>query len=375
MWTRTILLMQSEKLSFTAEAATPEPDPNLSAIPIGSQIEVSGVCLTESGDDGRFKSLQVLLPTPGSFRILGDPPWLTPRLAIALAIFFLVSVLAVIWTIIISRKNAELNTLVCEKEKAKIELQNAHDQLEVRVKERTEQLKIQIAARKESELQFKGGLAERTRLAQELHDTLEQTLASIALQLDTTSKLLRKDVDAASYHFELARNILAQSQVDVRRSVWDLRSRALEQFDLSVALIASSKQITDGTNIHVEVKTEGRVRPLPEIIEDNLLRIAQEALTNIIKHSRATHAEINLDYGPKNIALEIEDNGRGFSVGDCAGPRDGHFGLLGISERAQRLHGRVVVTSAPNSGTTVRVEIPIEAAEDVQWSEAAELHT
>ncbi len=318
----------------------------------------------------------MLLPTPDSFSILSQPSRLTPRnLGIALSIFFVVSVAAVSWTIMISRKNAELNGLVEEKEKAKIELQNAHDQLEERVKERSEQLKIQIAARKESELQFKGGLAERTRLAQELHDTLEQTLASIALQLDTTSKLFHKDMDAANYHFELARNILAQSQVDVRRSVWDLRSRALEQFDLRGALISSSKQITEGTNIRVEVRAKGRVRPLPEIIEDNLLRIAQEALTNIIKHSGATQAQIYLDYGPHTIVLEIEDNGKGFFVDDCVGPREGHFGLLGMSERAQRLRGRVELTSTPDSGTSVRVEIPITVAEEAQWSEPAELRS
>jgi signal transduction histidine kinase len=371
---KTVLLLQSSNFSFTAEAETPAENTGLNSIPFGSRIEVSGVCLTESGDDFRFKSLQVLLPTPGSFRILSQPSWLTPRrLAIALGVFFLVSVVAVSWIIMISRKNSELNLLIREKEKAKAELQNAHDQLEARVKERTEQLKIQIAARKESELQFKGVVAERTRLAQELHDTLEQALASIALQLDTSAKLFPKDTGAANYHFEIGRNILAQSQADVRRSVWDLRSRALEQFNLRGALIASSRQITDGTGINVEVATTGAVRPLPEIIEDNLLRIAQEALTNIIKHSHATHAVVELEYGPQTICLQIEDNGNGFATGDCPGPREGHFGLLGISERTQRLGGRHSLTSTPGSGTIVRVEIPIEGAQDVRSAAVTEL--
>ena len=363
MWVKTILLLQSRTSSSPPRRKLPQQDPALLAIPIGSRIEVSGVCLTQSGEDGKFKSLQVLLPTTESFRILSKPSWVTARhLGIALGIFFLVSVVAVSWIIMISRKNSELNALVQEKEEAKIELQNAHDQLEVRVRERTEQLKIQIAARKESELQFKGVITERTRLAQELHDTLEQTLASIALQLDTSAKLTHKDSDAAGYHFELARNILSQSQVDVRRSVWDLRARALEQFDLRGALVTSSEQITEGTGIRMEVKTEGKVRPLPEIIEDNLLRIAQEALTNIIKHSGATRAGIILDYGPQTVVLRIEDDGKGFAVEDCVGPRDGHFGLLGISERTQRLGGRLALTSTPGAGTTVRVEIPAEPA-------------
>jgi signal transduction histidine kinase len=367
-------LLQSSNFSFTAEVETADKNMALASVPIGSRIEVSGVCLTESGDDGRFKSLQVLLPTPGSFRILSQPSWLTPRrLGIALGILCLVSVVAVSWIIMISRKNSELNQLVREKEKAQGELQNAHDQLEARVKERSEQLKIQIAARKESELQFKGVLAERTRLAQELHDTLEQALASIALQLDTSAKLSSKDVEAANHHFEMGRYILAQSQVDVRRSVWDLRSRALEQFNLRGALMTSSKQIADGTGIRVEVNTQGGARPLPEIIEENLLRIAQEALTNIIKHSQATHATIDLDYRPQGISLQIEDNGSGFVVEDRVGPQDGHFGLLGISERAQRLGGQAVLKSTPGSGTIVRVEIPIEVSQEVQVPETTEL--
>lgn len=368
----TILFLQTTNLTFTAQYEGPQTDTQPASIPIGSRIEVSGVCLTENGEDGRFKTLQVFLPTARSFRIIHEPSWWTPaRLGIALAIFFVATLLAVGWTIVISRKNSELNVLVVEKEKAKTELQNAHDQLEVRVKERTEQLKVQIAARKESELQFKGVLTERTRLAQELHDTLEQMLASIALQLDTSAKLASKDAEAASRHFELARNILSQSQVDVRRSVWDLRARALEQFDLRGALVANSRQITDGTGIEVLVNTHGRERPLPEIIEDNLLRIAQEALTNIIKHSHATRAIIEVDYGPQNVVLQVVDNGKGFATDECVGTREGHFGLQGISERAQRLSGRAIITSKPNTGTTVRVEIPIDLAQKVAVQEAA----
>src|SRR5208283_4135775 len=107
------------------------------------------------------------------------------------------------------------------------------------------------------------------------------------------------------------------------------------------------------------MNAHGRVRPLPEIVEENLLRIAQEALLNVIKHSGATRTEIELDYGAKNVVLQVKDNGKGFVVDDCVGPREGHFGLLGISERAKRLHGEIALSSAPNAGTTVRVKIPI----------------
>jgi signal transduction histidine kinase len=108
------------------------------------------------------------------------------------------------------------------------------------------------------------------------------------------------------------------------------------------------------------------VRPLPDLIEDNLLRIAQEALTNAIKHSGGTTAAIELDYGAKNILMTVSDNGKGFSVENCAGPLDGHFGLLGISERVKRINGQIAINSAPGAGTTVRVEIPLAAEAEIQ---------
>jgi signal transduction histidine kinase len=265
----------------------------------------------------------------------------------------------------VSKKNSVLEFLIQEREKAQVELQRAHDLLEERVVERTAQLKTQITARKESELQSKAVLAERTRLAQELHDTLEQSLTGIKLQMETSAKLFHKNPSVANNHLELAMNLMSQSQIEVRRSIWDLRCRALEQFDLAGALRLSSRQMIDGTSIDVQVVAKGRVRPLTEIVEDNLLRIGQEALTNIIKHSEAKRATITLDYGPQTIVLRIEDNGKGFAPEHCMGPHQGHFGLLGISERTKRLRGRVSLTSAPGQGTVVLVEIPLESAPDL----------
>jgi signal transduction histidine kinase len=275
------------------------------------------------------------------------------------------------WTVMVSKKNSVLKFLIREREKAQTELQHAHDELEERVKERTAQLKFQITARKESEVQFKAVLTERTRLAQELHDTLEQTLTGIALQLETAAKLFERNPDGAVRHLELARNLMGQSQVELRRSVWDLRCRALEQFDLPGALLRSARQFTYGTGIEVAVTTKGQARPLPEVLEENLLRIGQEALTNVIKHSGAGGVKIELEFGPERVALQIKDDGQGFTPENSAGAREGHFGLLGMSERAKRLGGQVLITSAPGEGTTVRVEIPSSPAQEFQSAKPA----
>jgi signal transduction histidine kinase len=358
------LMLQAKDLGFTAEAQIPENDESkekLLSIPLGSIVKATGVCVAQSAEDKKLHAMQLFLPDADGVQIIQSPSWFTTtRLFVGLGILFAVLVVAVSWSVTLSKKNFVLRESIRDREKAQLELQQAHDQLEERVKERTAQLKFQITARKESELQFKAILRERTRLAQELHDTVEQTLTGIALQLDTTSKLFAARPEGASHHLELARNLVSQSQVDVRRSVWDLRSRALEQFDLPGALMTSGKQLVDGTNINLEVSAKGRVRPLSETVEENLLRIGQESLTNAIKHSGATEVKIELDYGPQTVALEVRDNGNGFEREKSAGPGEGHFGLLGISERAKRLGGELAVTSEPGRGTTVRIKVPIE---------------
>jgi len=102
----------------------------------------------------------------------------------------------------------------------------------------------------------------------------------------------------------------------------------------------------------------GEAAPLPEVIEENLLRIGQEAVTNVVKHSGAKLVRIKFEFSPEKVVLEIKDNGNGFNPDTCLGPKDGHFGLLGIRERTERMGGKVLITSAAEAGTVVSVEIP-----------------
>jgi signal transduction histidine kinase len=362
---RTILTLQSSDFIFTVQGPMIEADEIKFSVPIGSVVEASGVCLMEIAEDGKLQSLQVLLPAATDLKILQKAAWwTTQRLLFGLAGSFTVVILALSWIVMVSRTNAALKVSIHEKEQAQIGLQDANDHLEERVKERTEQLKLQITARVESELQFKAVLNERTRLAQELHDTLQQTLTGIALQMDTASKFSNTDAGRRDHHLDLARNLVTQSQSDVRCSVWDLRSRSHETMDLARLLLTISKQLTEDTRIAVSVVAKGRVRPLVETIEENLLRIAMEALTNCIKHSQASQVTIALDYKPRDVILTISDNGISFIPERQAGPREGHFGLLGIRERASRLNGNVTISSEPGKGTTIQAVIPIEMLPD-----------
>jgi signal transduction histidine kinase len=362
--TQTTLVLQGTNFIFAAEKDMSSHNKFLNSIPVSSLLEVSGICLLESSDGGKIKSCRLLLPTSHDIRVIEKPSWLTPRhLLVSLGIVFAVLFVAIGWIVMTAKKNSILKSLMREKETAQRELQLAHDQLENRVKERTAQLKVEMTTRKESELQFRAVLTERTRLAQELHDTLEQTMTGIALQLDLASDQLGKVPENAPHHLKLARGLMRRSQVDLRHSVWGLRTRAEEQFNLTNALITSGRQITGNTGLHLEVETIGEANPLSEIVEENLLRIGQEAVSNAVKHSGAVLVKIELRFGPQNIVLQIKDDGKGFDPQACAGPKDGHFGLLGIRERTERLGGQVVIASAPGTGTSVRVEIPAHSSD------------
>ena len=148
---QTTLVLQNSNFLFEAEKDTAEQNGFLTAIPIGSVVEASGICFLESDEGGKIKSIHLLLPTSHDVRIVERPSWLTPRhLLVSLAIVSGVLLLAVSWSIMVSKKNSKLESLVVEKEAAQKELQQAHDLLEWRVAERTKQLKVEMTARKET---------------------------------------------------------------------------------------------------------------------------------------------------------------------------------------------------------------------------------
>lgn len=356
----TTLVLQNSNFLFEAEKDTTVADKYLTSIPIGSVVAVSGVCVLENDEDGKVKSVRILLPTSHNVCILQKPSWLTPaHLLTSLAIVSGVLVVAMSWSVMVSKRNSKLKSLVGEKEAAQKELQEAHDLLESRVEERTKQLKVEMTARKESELQFRAVLTERTRLAQELHDTLEQTITGIALQLDRVASQFGKNSDTASHHLKLARSLTRQGQTEVRHSVWGLRSRAAEEFNLVNALNVAGRQIANDAGMQIHLETSGQIQSLPETFEENLLRIGQEAITNAVKHSGAGTVKIELQFSPQRVVLQIEDDGKGFDPDHCIGPDQGHFGLLGIRERAERMGGDANINSAPGTGTRIRVNVPI----------------
>jgi signal transduction histidine kinase/YHS domain-containing protein len=205
--------------------------------------------------------------------------------------------------------------------------------------------------------------AERGRLARELHDDTVQSLIAAAQSLDLIRALPSPELSAA--RLAQTREALMNSADHLRDLIADLRPPALDELGLLPALeMHLAKRPTPTLPIHL--RATGEVRRLPDAYELTLYRAAQEALSNIERHSRAQTATFTVDYLPDRVRLTAQDDGIGFAVSPSALDqlaREGHFGLLGLRERAQSLDGTLKVTSAPGAGTRLTIELPLVAVE------------
>jgi signal transduction histidine kinase/streptogramin lyase len=201
-------------------------------------------------------------------------------------------------------------------------------------------------------------LEERARLAREIHDTLAQGFVGISSQLDAVAMCMPEADSPARKYLNIAQRMARHSLTEARRSVMDLRASILDEHDLGAALQSGSQIWTAGTGVEVEVGITGQTGTLPQEMEQHLLRIAQEAVANALKHAAATRIWIKLTTEGRKISLRIVDNGRGFEPKDVFSSL-GHFGLLGIRERADRLGGSMRLASRPGEGTEVEVTAPL----------------
>jgi signal transduction histidine kinase len=144
---------------------------------------------------------------------------------------------------------------------------------------------------------------------------------------------------------------------EARRYVWDLRSQDLENKDLPTALNDTARRLTRDREVQAAVQVTGTFRALPSVIENNLLRIAQEAINNSVKHAAARRIMIDLHFDTDALQLRVRDDGCGFDPHGKNG--DGHFGLIGMRERAQEIGGELQIRSEAASGTEVIVNVPL----------------
>jgi ligand-binding sensor domain-containing protein/signal transduction histidine kinase len=223
----------------------------------------------------------------------------------------------------------------------------------------------------EVEARWGAVLRERGRMAREIHDTLAQGFVGISVQLELVARLLGGSRDGATatqtapdealQQLDQARALVRASLADARTSIWDLRSESVgaadQPQDLPSRLSRTCTRLAGGSTAKVYLQVKGTYRPVEQKIEEELLRIGQEAVANAVRHAGATRIDVQLIYEAARVSLRVEDDGRGFAP--SANGAQGHYGIRGMQERASEIDAALMLESAPGEGTRVLVEAPL----------------
>jgi two-component sensor histidine kinase len=214
------------------------------------------------------------------------------------------------------------------------------------------------------ESKYKAVLAERGRIAREIHDTLAQGYVAVSVQLELATRLMKNSSQAAIEPLERSKELVREGLAEARSSIWNLRSQA-EAETLPALLAATVERMNhddvSGPVLKLEVK--GTYRPLPREVEAELLRIVQEAVANASRHAAAPHIWIQLSYDGELLRLTVRDDGQGFNETENFAAR-GHYGLQGMRERASAIGARLRILSGQQAndarGTSVIVEMDMK---------------
>lgn len=321
-------ILRSGEIIFHARLAAPANTPPFFPLSKGSIVEASGICHGQLTIDYHLpvqaRTFTITMRDAADMRLISSPPWWTVRrLGWILGGTTVTGALAFVWAVML-RKRVERQTAIIGKQ---IERQSV--------------------------------LGERQRIARELHDTLEQELAGISMQLDSASRHLSERPEETRRALQIAGRMLRHSREESRSLIVELRSMALEHQGLAGAIKELLRPLVDGSGMGFQLQVRGEEVPLAAIQGNHLLRIAQEAVSNATRHSRASCISVILEYSAAGVSLEVTDDGCGFTP-EAGLDLSGHFGLLGMQERAAKLRTRLTIRSEPRAGTSVRIAVPPE---------------
>jgi signal transduction histidine kinase len=198
-------------------------------------------------------------------------------------------------------------------------------------------------------------LAERTRIARELHDTLLQSFQGLMLRLQVVDDLLPPG--KAKEQLEQSLERADQAIAEGRSAVYDLRSSATNTNDLAHAVRALGDELATQDSAAFQLVVEGPTRDFHPIVRDELYRITREALRNAFIHAAAHHIEIEITYGERAFRLRIRDDGQGIPPEMLEAGRPGHYGLSGMRERAQQIGAKLEIWSGAKAGTEIDLSI------------------
>lgn len=200
-----------------------------------------------------------------------------------------------------------------------------------------------------------GMVTERTRIARDLHDTLLQSLAGLALQIGGLSKAAISESDKRK--LQTLRTDAEECLREAREAVWNIRRVESESLDLASELKASGERLSAETASRIDFSMEGKHQRIPTELGEHLLRIGTEAMANAAHHARAGKIQVRLTYADDSIRLRIRDDGNGFKLHDPSS-NPGHFGLRTMRERAEQIRASITIASELTRGTSVQVTVP-----------------
>ena len=295
---------------------------------VGCRIRVTGVCILDIDNwqpHDAFPSIKglVLVPRVASdLVVLSRPSWWTPgRLLAVIGVLLSALVVILVWNRILNR--------IIER--------RSHQLLRERSKRDNANLKNE----------------ERMRLAVELHDTISQNLAGIALQVDSAQLAVESEPASVPAFLESIRLRLLHCRKDLRNCLWDLRSRAFEEPTLSDAIRMTLTPHLNGTRL--EVVGDVPSRELSDNVIHSVLCIIRELSVNAIRHGRAKNICVACRLNGERLAISVSDDGCGFDPEQRPNISTGHFGIQGVIERIERMEGSYVIESSPGHGTTFSI--------------------
>jgi signal transduction histidine kinase len=321
----------------TFEAALDAPDArDLTRLLPGSDLSLTGIVKADLRYDYRVRPsvarTDLLLRSAHDVAVVRPPSWWTPRrLLQAMSILTAVLIGAIIWAFTLRRQVAV----------------------------RSAALAREMRRHRDAAVEFDATLRERNRLAANLHDTLLQTLGGIGYQLEACETTVLAEAPATKRHVDAAHRMVEHALAQLHDSVWALRSLPLRNESFPEAVRALVARTAENCAVRIGIDIRGRLDDVPDVVAGNLLLVIQEALTNAIRHGRPAAAMISVQANEADgtITATVTDDGRGFVPGTQLGMDQGHFGMLGMQERVERLGGTLSVDSRPGTGTTIRAVV------------------
>ena len=231
-----------------------------------------------------------------------------------------------------------------------IENARLYEELQRRGQMRGELLQLIISTQEE----------ERRRIARGLHDETSQALTSLAVNLEAVADALPLDSDEVKARLKRIQSIAIKTLDEIHKVIWELRPTLLDDLGLVAAVEWHAENYLETAGVKVHLETAGQERRLPIKMETALFRIIQEAITNIIRHSKAESASISIEFEENSVAVHIEDDGIGFDLDEAMSKtREGRgLGLLGMRERVELWGGILTIRSSPGQGTQIDIRIP-----------------